>query len=531
MPVGRARSLFSVGVIVLLAAILRVIFFHGLAGMFPLDQADYSRLAWQITEGQWRYNEVFELSTRWGLLFPTALSYRLFGINQISSALYPMLLSLGAVVVAYLTGRHLKGERAGLLAALMIAFFPLETALASQLMNDGPLSFWLLLSLYLFLRGDDSRDSVTRRKFLLGCGLALGMAYACKFVALLILPFFLLLTLIRRRIDWQWLWIAAGLLVIFSFDFAVFKYVSGDGLRRLHLLAEDRSNSPAGLAAGTDRSPTALTVYLRWMFLEVHHTGLAFIALAVIMFRQVVRRGAARAERPWPDGLLLLWSGTLWFVLSFYPLSLRPYIPLYKLANYMLMFTAPLLVALGIRLSGCSRLFQAGCVGLILLSSLAGLVLTSAAQRVYVANTFRLHSFHESRHDRPLYCGMEDRAMLRYLDGYRSDASYIAYISPGITLRPVPDRVDFRRGYVALNRTFYFPERGYKYPPEITNPPAQWKVVVDEPENKCWLREKGMTLVEALRKRGLISPALSDKVVARLNRAFPSDRLTIYAIE
>ena len=43
-----------------------------------------------------------------------------------------MLTSLGVVVVGYLMGAYLQGERAGLLAAGLLAIFPLEIIFASQ---------------------------------------------------------------------------------------------------------------------------------------------------------------------------------------------------------------------------------------------------------------------------------------------------------------------------------------------------------------------------------------------------------------
>src|SRR5438128_1057185 len=135
MPGKANPALIKLALLLLFALALRVIFWHGIS---PGDPFTYSLSAWDIVQGKWNPAFFYEQTTRWGLLFPLAASYRIFGVNEFSSLLWPLLTSLGTVVVAYLLALHLKNERAAILAGIIVATFPLEIIYASQPMADGP---------------------------------------------------------------------------------------------------------------------------------------------------------------------------------------------------------------------------------------------------------------------------------------------------------------------------------------------------------------------------------------------------------
>ena len=229
-------AFFKLTILLVFAFLLRVLLFHGIA---PGDPFTYSLSAWAIVQGHWNPGYFYEQTTRWGVLFPLAASYKLFGVHEFSSTLWPLFTSLGTVAVAYLLALHLKGERAALLAGIIVATFPLEIIYATQPMADCPLSFWLLLSLYCFVRGEAAEASKYKRWFFLCSGIALALAYATKFVAILIAPFFLLVLLWRRRIEWHWAWLGLGFLLVFAVEFVIFQQVTGNGLARLDLVLHD----------------------------------------------------------------------------------------------------------------------------------------------------------------------------------------------------------------------------------------------------------------------------------------------------
>src|SRR3989338_8049061 len=77
--------------IVIFGLFLRLIFF---SGMGISDSLVYSKTANDINAGKGiDPNSTLTLSTRLGLIYPTALSYKLFGINDLSSVLFVLLRS------------------------------------------------------------------------------------------------------------------------------------------------------------------------------------------------------------------------------------------------------------------------------------------------------------------------------------------------------------------------------------------------------------------------------------------------------
>jgi len=99
-PVRRTIAL------VILAATIRLLFFTGFHGF---DDVFYIKRAFALSEG------LFKLPTnlwaaRIGLVGPTALVHRLFGVTLATSISFPFVCSLLTVVVAARTFRHLRGE-------------------------------------------------------------------------------------------------------------------------------------------------------------------------------------------------------------------------------------------------------------------------------------------------------------------------------------------------------------------------------------------------------------------------------------
>ncbi|MEK6876588.1 MAG: hypothetical protein AABX63_04195, partial [Nanoarchaeota archaeon] len=91
--------------IVLFGLFLRLIFF---SGMGISDSLEYSKTANDINTGKGIDPEsTLSLSTRLGLIYPTALSYKLFGINDFSSVLFVLLASIGSIILIFYFGRLL----------------------------------------------------------------------------------------------------------------------------------------------------------------------------------------------------------------------------------------------------------------------------------------------------------------------------------------------------------------------------------------------------------------------------------------
>src|SRR3989338_9640936 len=129
--------------IVLFAVFLRLIFF---SGMGISDSLEYSKTANDINEGKGIDPEsTLTLSTRIGLIYATAFSYNLFGINDFSSVLFVLMTSIGNIILIFYFGKLLFDEKIGLVAAFLLSFFPLEAVYSTRLFSDLPSAFFMAL--------------------------------------------------------------------------------------------------------------------------------------------------------------------------------------------------------------------------------------------------------------------------------------------------------------------------------------------------------------------------------------------------
>ena len=87
--------------ILLCGLVLRSVFF---SGMGTSDDLAYSMYAANIGKGI-DSESVLTLSTRLGIIYPTALSYKLFGINDFSSVVFVLITSLASIILIFYFGK------------------------------------------------------------------------------------------------------------------------------------------------------------------------------------------------------------------------------------------------------------------------------------------------------------------------------------------------------------------------------------------------------------------------------------------
>jgi 4-amino-4-deoxy-L-arabinose transferase-like glycosyltransferase len=120
------------------------------------------------------------------------------------------LLGVLNVALAFLLGRRLAGDAAGLMAAALLAMSPLEIQTAHQVRPDVALGVLATLALLAF-----TGVGTSRRQDLV-CGLAVGAAMAVKFSGVLLVPPYVVTRLLRGGERWKGLLASgAGALVAF----------------------------------------------------------------------------------------------------------------------------------------------------------------------------------------------------------------------------------------------------------------------------------------------------------------------------
>jgi len=203
---------------------------------------------------------------RFSWWFPTALSCRLFGLTELGLILpFTATATLGVALV-YLLGKTLWGRPGGVIAALLLATYPLDFAWSTMMANDIMISFYAGATMLLVLQALAQDDPRWRRWLWALAGVALWFAYHTKITAVLLIPVVALTCVAnRRRLDRSVLWMVATAVPLFAFT-SLFLYVlTGDPLFPYH--AELQFQGLSGPLAKTRAiSPDVFWYYPRLLF-------------------------------------------------------------------------------------------------------------------------------------------------------------------------------------------------------------------------------------------------------------------------
>jgi 4-amino-4-deoxy-L-arabinose transferase-like glycosyltransferase len=112
------------------------------------------------------------------LYWLTMLSYRAFGIHELSARLAPALAVHGTILIVYLIGRRSLGERAAFWGALLLGLAPGFVGMGRLLLIDGLLTFWVTLA--AFAAFEARRGQTLRRKWWTISAFASGLGVLTK---------------------------------------------------------------------------------------------------------------------------------------------------------------------------------------------------------------------------------------------------------------------------------------------------------------------------------------------------------------
>lgn len=107
-----------------------------------------------------------------------AVSYKIFGINELSARLPSALAATGMIIITYVWGKRLGGQRNGFWAGVILMSSPLFFFISRFCITDMLLAFFVCASLYLFfIEYTETRKSNPRRLLLY---FLLSMAFLVK---------------------------------------------------------------------------------------------------------------------------------------------------------------------------------------------------------------------------------------------------------------------------------------------------------------------------------------------------------------
>src|SRR3989339_1236113 len=182
----------SIAGLLLLAAVLRLVYFTGLSGF---DHFAYAHLAVNLLNGTLDYLKADSFfAFRWMIILPTAVSFWLFGVSDVSAVAFPFVCSLGMVLAVWLMARELWGERTAFFAGLLQAFFPMSLGYSTTLFAEEILECFAGFAVLFFIRACLRGSKI----YCLISGLCLGLAYGAHERAVILLGFLLLWSVLWR---------------------------------------------------------------------------------------------------------------------------------------------------------------------------------------------------------------------------------------------------------------------------------------------------------------------------------------------
>jgi len=185
-------------VILLLALSLRVAHWWDVRedpffAQLVMDSEEYDRWASEIAEGNWLGSEVFFQAP----LYPYFLAavYSFFGHSLDAVYLIQIIIALLGIYALYRAGRKIAGEKVGLVAAALSAFYGIYVFYDVQLLKE---SLAVTLVCFLFWALVEARESNGLALWILA-GVICGFLSLLRENMLLIVPFLLLLAIRPRE--------------------------------------------------------------------------------------------------------------------------------------------------------------------------------------------------------------------------------------------------------------------------------------------------------------------------------------------
>ena len=320
-------NLILLGLIILLALALRIGWYTGPIGS---DDNHYLVGAYEIYDGTYHPADNY-WKTRYGMLLPIGAFDAIFGPGEFAGALWPMLCSLGAVVVCYFLGKLVLDEKTGLLAALLLAFYPLDIHYSGLILPDIPLSFFMAASVLTFLYANKSERFAPLLFFL--SGVLLAVAYSCRSMAVILLPFFAIYVIFfEKKFKWLYALFGAGFGIIILSECAYFLI---EGLSPLHNF---QLNAKAAIIVNSSgECSTSQAYYPLAIFQNLTVFGPYFFLFLPAMVLSVVKRQRGAL-------IFLAWAGTILIILQFGFVSFFPPIPVVKVRKFLNFATIPLIL-------------------------------------------------------------------------------------------------------------------------------------------------------------------------------------------
>ncbi|MEK6984242.1 MAG: glycosyltransferase family 39 protein [Nanoarchaeota archaeon] len=445
--------------IILLGLSLRLLFF---SGMGVSDDLSYSRYAYGIGKGI-DEKSTLTLATRLGIIYPTALAYSLFGVNDFTSVIFVLLTSIGNIILIFYLGKLLFNEKIGLMGALLMSIFPLEVVNATKLLTDVPSAFFMAFGVYVFLYAE---KKIKPFLYYLISGILIGIGYLIRESALLIVLFFVIYIIHKRHIKKEYFFVPIGLILIFGIEFFLLYKLTGNPIYRFTTVQDFLLDAYIRLDYfGRLRFPQGLLHYPYVILINsIISYFYIFIFISIIYFVSIRKRDAY---------LLLFWFIPLLLYLSFGSASIFRYLPFKADPRYLSIITLPgmLLIALFLSEKGAviKKIVMPAALTVLIIASIG--TVHANKERNLLKDLREVYPFLKNI-ENTIYMDKRSMHALNYIDSYENSVKAKEYPKEMGSLNNV---------HIVVNRWMIrnLKESNSKleFPKELDGPPKNWKVI------------------------------------------------------
>jgi hypothetical protein len=242
---GLWKYWIGLAIIVALAIAFRLIFFIGFVGANPQDDAIYINVINSMVDDSYSLAPIWEIiadnklnpadnfQLRMSFLVPEKYFVKFFGQNDFGFTLFPFLCSIWGVVLAYFFMSLLVGNRElGLIAAFLMAVYPLDCTFATKISPDVPLGLFISLTIFFFAWGErhlwENGSSNRSAILFFMSGVFLSLSHGMKVFGVILPSFFFLYFIIYRKFRPQHLFIVLGFIPFFTLLSYYYYVNSGD---------------------------------------------------------------------------------------------------------------------------------------------------------------------------------------------------------------------------------------------------------------------------------------------------------------
>jgi len=448
--------------IVLFATLLRLAFFSGVGTSDPVY---YSKSANDLLNNKFP-SETTQLNARIGLLIPVAISYSIFGVNDFSSTLFPLLTSILGIIVIFYFGKFLFNEKVGLVAAFLLSFFPLDVVYSTQLLSDLPSAFFSGLSVFLFLKAEKIVRKPNSYLFYILSGLSLGIAFTIREMAIMMILFFLAYVLYNKEFKWSYILVGISFLLILLIETGFFYYYTGNPFFKLEGADYALDTIVHGdFFYGRLSFPKFFVTWPYVVFGNIQQ-GYFFAFISLAAFYWMIHR---KKEADY----LLIWFLSILLYFYFGTTSLKQYAPVLAVARYLNYITYPALILLASFLMEqqkiIKKIFLPFTIIFLLFTSIGAIYLDNS--RNSLDGLRQVYSEVKSV-EKPIYTDYRSIIVLNYISGYKNDLNLIDLDSNPKNLKNVKDAYivinnQMIKGLLAANKKLAFLS-------EIKDTPPNW---------------------------------------------------------